>query len=85
MSPAYIAVAQSQGERGVQISFTWAWEAEKIHATLFEKAIQAVAEGQDVTLEPVQICEVCGYTVEGAPLACCPICNASKDRFSGFA
>jgi rubrerythrin len=85
MYPAYIAVARSQGERGARISFTWAWEAEKIHATLFQKAIQAVAAGTDVALGPVQICAVCGYTVEGDPPACCPICNASKDRFRGYA
>jgi rubrerythrin len=84
MYPAYLAVARSQAERGAQISFTWAWEAEKIHATLFQKAIQAVAEGTDVALGPVQVCEVCGYTVEGDVPPCCPICNASKDQFRGF-
>jgi len=84
MYPAYKKVAEFQGEKGAKISFTWALEAEKIHASLYRKAKQAVDRGEDVDLEPIQICEVCGYTVEGDAPERCPICRALKERFKTF-
>jgi rubrerythrin len=84
MYPAYQAVAKAQREKGAEISFTWALEAEKIHAGLFEKAKQAVDTGKDIELETVQICEVCGYTLEGDAPERCPICRAKKERFRVF-
>jgi len=35
MYPAYLAVARSQGEEAAALSFAWALEAEKVHASLF--------------------------------------------------
>jgi rubrerythrin len=84
MYPAYKAVAQFQGEKAAETSFTWALEAEKIHASLYKKAKQAVDQGKDVTLGPIQICSTCGYTVEGDAPDKCPICSASKDKFRTF-
>lgn len=84
MYPAYKAVAEFQGEKGPEISFTWALEAEKIHAGLYQKAKQAVDGGEDVDLGPIRICEVCGYTVEGDAPERCPICKALKERFKSF-
>lgn len=84
MYPAYKVVAEFQGEKGAVISFTWALEAEKIHAALYRRAKQAVDEGKDVGLGPIQICQVCGYTVEGDAPDKCPICKAPKERFKSF-
>ncbi|MFX1487161.1 MAG: rubrerythrin family protein [Promethearchaeota archaeon] len=84
MYPAYKAVAEFQGEKGAETSFAWALEAEKIHASLYQKAKQAVDRGEDVDLGPVQICQVCGYTVEGDAPDICPICKAKKEKFKSF-
>jgi len=84
MYPAYKTVAVAQGERSAEISFTWALEAEKIHVSLYQKAKQAVDRGKDVDLGPVQICQVCGYTVEGEAPERCPICKAKTDKFKSF-
>jgi rubrerythrin len=84
MYPAYKKVAEFQGEKGAEMSFSWAWEAEKIHAGLYEKAKQAVDRGKDVELGPIQICTVCGYTVEGEAPDRCPLCNAMKEKFRTF-
>jgi len=84
MYPAYRVVAEAQGERGAQMSFTWALEAEKIHATLYQRAKEAVDKGGDVDLGVIQICQLCGYTVEGEAPERCPICNAKKERFKAF-
>jgi len=84
MYPTYKHIAEFQGEKAAEISFTWALEAEKIHASLYEKAKQAVDRGEDVDLGPIQICTICGYTVEGEALARCPICGALKNKFKAF-
>jgi rubrerythrin len=84
MYPAYKAVAQFQGEKSAETSFAWALEAEKIHLSLYKKAKAAVDLKKDMTLQPVQVCTVCGYTVEGDAPEKCPICNASRDKFRTF-
>jgi rubrerythrin len=84
MYPVYRSVAQFQGEKAAETTFTWALEAEKIHASLYKKAKEAVDQGHDVVLGPVQICGTCGYTVEGDAPDKCPICGAAKDKFKTF-
>jgi rubrerythrin len=84
MYPTYKAVAEFQGEKAAEISFRWALEAEKIHVILYKRAKDAVAKGKDVDLGKIQICTVCGYTVEGDAPEKCPICNAKKDMFKTF-
>jgi rubrerythrin len=84
MYPTYRAVAAFQGEKSAEITFTWAWEAEKTHLDLYQKAKQSVDNGKDPVLGSIHICEVCGYTVEGAVPEICPICNAKKERFRAF-
>jgi rubrerythrin len=84
MYPAYRKVAESQGEKRAELSFTWAHEAEKIHANMYQEAKQAVDGGEDPDIGPIQICEVCGYTVEGDAPDRCPVCKAPKKRFKTF-
>jgi rubrerythrin len=85
MYPAYVAVAKNQEEKSALRSFEWALEAEKIHSELYTKAKKAVDAGKDVDLGPIQICKICGWTVEGEAPDECPLCKAKKDRFEEFA
>ncbi|HET6430053.1 MAG TPA: rubrerythrin family protein [Phycisphaerae bacterium] len=85
MYPAYLAEARRQGEAAAEKSCLYAWEAEKIHAAMFAKARRAVGSGKDVKLGTVQICLVCGHTVEGDAPDKCPICSAVKSKFVAFA
>ena len=62
MYPAYLAVAELQGEAGARRAIHYALEAEKIHARMYEKAKEAAEKGQDIELKTVYICPVCGYT-----------------------
>ena len=55
-----------------------------MHKKLYEKALDAVNSGKDVTLSAIQVCELCGYTVEGEAPDKCPLCSASKDKFTAF-
>jgi len=84
MYPAYIAVATAQGEKAAQRSFTWALEAEKVHAGMYQRAKDAVDAGKDVTLGKVYVCGVCGWTGEGEPPDRCPLCNAPREKFVTF-
>ena len=84
MYPAFHAVAELQQEKAAARSDVWAWEAEKIHADLYKQAKAAVETGKDVTVGPVYVCGVCGWTGVGAPPDECPLCKAKKEKFVTF-
>lgn len=84
MYPAYMAVADMQGEKSAYRSFEWSYKTEKMHLALFQKAKEAVQAGRDVDLGPVQVCSVCGYTVEGEAPDKCPVCGAVKAKFEAY-
>jgi rubrerythrin len=84
MYPAFNAVARLQEEKGAMQTFNAALQAEKIHASMYQKAKQAVGTSKDIQLGAVYICDVCGYTVEGEAPNRCPICGASKEKFRKF-
>lgn len=84
MYPTYIQTANFQGEKGAERSFTWSYMTEVEHRKLFQKAKAAVDGGQDVKLCTVQICDVCGYTLEGDAPDACPVCKAKKERFKAY-
>jgi rubrerythrin len=78
MYPAMIAAAQAEGNKEAERTFAFANEVEKVHAALFQKALDTMAAKKLVDL---YICTVCGYTVEGEPPEKCPVCNAVKKLF----
>ncbi len=85
MYPAYLAVAEMQDESGAQRSMHFAISAEKIHAKMFHDAKTAVDNGKDLALGTVQICPVCGHTLEGDAPDKCPICQADGAKYIAFA
>ena len=85
MYPAYLMVAEGQGEKAAIRSMNFALAAERIHAGMFAAAKKAVDAGKDVTLGPVSICAVCGHTLEGDAPDKCPICGALKKKYKTFA
>jgi len=84
MYPAYIAVANMQGEDSAARSFEWALAAEKQHAALYKEAKVAVVAGNDLDIAVVNVCPRCGHTVVGDAPDECPICGAKKDQFRAF-
>lgn len=86
MYPTYLETAKYQAEKGAQKSFEYALAAEKTHAELFQKAKKTIdSTKKDITLGPVQICKVCGWTHEGDIPDKCPICGATREQFQTFA
>lgn len=84
MYPAYMEIAKVQEEMGAFRSFEWAYKTEQIHRNLFEKAKTSVETGKDVKLGAIQVCEVCGYTLEGKAPDTCPVCGAERAKFTPF-
>ena len=84
MYPAYIKIAQEQGEKGAERTAQWAIAAEKVHAGLYQKAKEALAKGQDAEATPIHVCSNCGFTMEGSAPDKCPICGVPKEKFIKF-
>lgn len=81
MYPAYIEVAKFQKEESAIRSFEWSYRTEMEHLKLFTRALDAVKLEKDVILDDIQVCELCGYTVEGEAPDICPLCKAKKIAF----
>lgn len=84
MYPAFLAVAEMQGEKAAMRTNKWAMEAEKVHAELYTQAETAVTKKQDVAATQVHVCSVCGWTGEGEAPDECPLCKAKKEKFVTF-
>ncbi|MBP7248878.1 MAG: rubrerythrin family protein [Negativicutes bacterium] len=86
MYPVYLNAAKFQNEVDAQLSFHYALEAEKIHASMFQIAQDAAKAGTDypATDDVIYICPVCGYTHIGEPPENCPVCAVKKSLFKSF-
>jgi len=78
MYPAMIDNAKQEGIKAAERSFNFANEVEKVHANLYQKALDRLD-----TLEEVDyyVCSVCGYTCENKPPDNCPVCGAKSTAF----
>ena len=81
MYPAFIDVAEKEGNRAAVVSFRNANAVEEIHHGLYTKALETLAGGKDLPAASIHVCEVCGNTVVGDAPDKCPICGASKAKF----
>ncbi|MEN6617518.1 MAG: rubrerythrin family protein [Syntrophorhabdus sp.] len=79
MYPAMIEEANAAGNKGAVRTFQYANDVEKVHAGLYQKALDTMGKNEETDY---WICKVCGNTVEGkeAPDEC-PICKAKKMAF----
>jgi rubrerythrin len=79
MYPGFISTAEAEENKKARTSFFWAMEVEKVHAALYQKALEGLSspaeEGE------IYVCPVCGYTHEGAPPEKCPVCGTPGKRF----
>lgn len=82
MYPAFLAEAETEGNKAAAASFRNALAVEKVHHALYTGALAALREGHDLKGERIWICPVCGNTVVGEkPQAACDVCGAPGDRF----
>jgi len=81
MYPGFIEQAESENNKRAKSTFTWANKVEKVHHTLYQKALKALEAGRQLEDEPYFVCEVCGFTVAGEAPDTCPICGAPLTKF----
>lgn len=81
MYPAYIEVAKMQGEEEAVRAMKFAIEAEKVHAERYQTAKDAVDNGQDLDVENIYLCPVCGYIGFSEDETNCPICGVKREMF----
>jgi rubrerythrin len=78
MYPPMIKEAEQEGDTTAVRSLQYANEVEKVHARLYQEALDHLNEQRAVDY---YICSVCGHTVEeGAPDSC-PVCGAKAKAF----
>jgi len=82
MYPAMIEAAEKEGNANAVRTFTYANEVEKVHAALYQKALDNLAVKKDVDY---YVCGVCGYTCENEAPDECPVCKSKKMAFKKVA
>ena len=78
MYPVMIEEAKEEGNKTAERSFTFANEVEKIHAKLYQKALDNLDSLEEADY---YVCSVCGMTVENEPPDKCPVCGAKASAF----
>ncbi|MDD4776596.1 MAG: rubrerythrin family protein [Syntrophomonas sp.] len=84
MYPAFLEEAEKEGNTQAKTSFHFANEVEKVHHQLYEKALAAVLNNQDMDVDKFYLCPVCGYVEENAAPSRCPVCGAPSASFKEF-
>ena len=78
MYPDMIEEAKEEGNKSAERSFVFANEVEKVHAELYQKAIDNLDSLEEADY---YVCSVCGMTVENEPPDKCPVCGAKASAF----
>ena len=78
MYPSMIDDAKEEGNKAAERTFTYANEVEKVHATLYQKALDNLEALEE---KDYYVCSVCGYTCENEPPDKCPVCGAKSSAF----
>jgi len=84
MYPPMLEQAQQEGHKG-KVMMGLALKAEKVHAELYQRALEAVKAGKDLAEAEFYYCPVCGHVELGKPAQRCPICNAAADKYQPVA
>ena len=79
--PIYLKIAKEEKNELAAWSFELAGKVEKIHYSLFAKAIDALKSSSDLTMRNYYVCNNCGNTVENRAPNKCDVCSALKEKF----
>jgi rubrerythrin len=78
MYPEMISTAKEEGDRAAEVTFTYANEVEKVHAGLYQKALE---DPENFPEDDFYVCKICGYTVQKEAPERCPVCGAKQKNF----
>jgi len=80
MYPQFIKDAEEEALKRPLNSFKWAYEVEKVHEALYQKALEML--GGDMLEVTYYVCPFCGYTHEGPLDGKCPVCGTPGEKFT---
>jgi len=78
MYPEMIEDARAEDNKAALRSFEYANAVEKVHANLYQKALEKMDKLEEADY---YVCSVCGYTCEDEAPDECPVCKAKKKAF----
>ncbi|MDR7855293.1 rubrerythrin family protein [Tissierella sp.] len=77
MYPPFIEAAEAEGNKAAVQTFTYAMEAEKVHAGLYKEALENINNEEEIFY---YLCPVCGNIEKFVPEKC-SICNVAGSKF----
>ncbi len=80
MYPPMLEKAEEEGHKAKRM-FKFAVDAERVHAELYQIALNAAEEGKDLDVSEIYLCPVCGHIELGIPKDKCPICNLPAEKY----
>ena len=80
MYPPMLEGALAENHKA-KVMFKFAVDAERVHAELYKKALEAAEAGNDLAESKFYLCPVCGHIEFGAPPEKCPICNVPASKY----
>lgn len=84
MYPPMADLATEEGHKA-KTMFRFALDAEKVHAEIYQKALDAVKNGVDLDVSEFYLCPICGYIELSKPTEKCPVCSALPKVFTTVA
>jgi rubrerythrin len=80
MYPPMVEQAEQEGHRG-KTMLKWANAVEKVHAGLYQQALEALQTGKDLSTMEIYLCPVCGHLELGVEPDKCPVCGTAGGKF----
>jgi rubrerythrin len=80
MYPPMVEQAEKEGHRGKNM-LKWAAAVEKVHADLYNQALEALQAGKDLSTMEIYLCPVCGHLEVGSAPDKCPVCGLAGAKF----
>lgn len=77
MYPEFVKVAEAEGNKAALMAFSFAMKAEKVHAALYQDALENIDKTEEVFY---YLCPVCGNIEKFIPERC-SICGVLGDKF----
>ena len=81
MYPSFVKMAEEENNTEAKTVFTHAMMAEEVHAGKYQKALDAVSDGEDLSVKKIFLCPVCGNIEFDEIPAQCPICGVPARMF----
>lgn len=80
MYPEFLAAAEKESVMPATVSYNYALDTEKGHATLYAAAVANIANPTAIATV-YHVCPVCGNTFAGDAPEACELCQTGSDKF----